>query len=264
MTNSQEYHILKMDFANKVILITGASSGIGAHAAQHLAKKGACIALIGRNQERLNAISEQIKSDGSPVPMVIVADITTDAERIITETVNHFGQLDVLINNAGILSKNSIENIDLAEYNRVFDTNVRSVIKLTKLAVPHLAKTKGNILNVSSVAGLRVKPNSLAYTISKAALNQLTRCAGLDLAPKCIRVNAICPSAIRTPIIETGLGMTPEQAESFYQSFKTRYPVGRVGEVTDTSAAIEYLIGESASFITGALFPVDGGALIQG
>lgn len=173
-----------MSFVNKVILITGASSGIGAHAAVHLAKKGASIALVGRNEKRLIAVSEEIKSAGSPKPLVVVADITTDVERIIEETVNHFGKLDVLINNAGILSRNSIENIDLSEYDRIMNTNVRSIIHLTKLAVPHLEKTKGNILNVSSIAGFRIRPNSLAYSISKAAVNQLTKSAALDLASK--------------------------------------------------------------------------------
>ncbi|XP_031638407.1 uncharacterized protein LOC116350671 [Contarinia nasturtii] len=253
-----------MSFANKVILITGASSGIGAHAAEHLAKKGASVSLVGRNQERLNEVVERIKTAGAPIPLAIVADVTKDVQRIIDETVNHFGKLDVLINNAGIMSKDSIENVDLAEYDWIMNTNVRAVIELTKLAIPHLEKTKGNILNVSSAAGLRVKPNFLSYCISKAAVNQLTKSAALDLAPKRIRVNAINPVAVRTPLFETGLGKSPQQAEEFFESFKNIYPMGRVGECDDTSAAIEYLIGDSASFITGALFAVDGGALTAG
>lgn len=253
-----------MSFTDKVILVTGASSGIGAHAAVHFASKGGKIAMVGRNEKRLNDVSNEIKTAGSPDPLVIVADVTTDAERIITETINHFGKLDVLINNAGIISKNSIENVDMDEYDRIMNTNVRSLVQLSKLAVPHLEKTKGNILNVSSAAGLRVKPNNLVYCMSKSAVNQLTKSAALDLAPKGIRVNAINPVAIRTPIFETNFGTTPEQAQAFFDSFKTIYPVGRIGEVTDTSAAIEYLIGDTASFITGALFPVDGGALTAG
>ncbi|XP_031638406.1 uncharacterized protein LOC116350670 [Contarinia nasturtii] len=251
-----------MSFANKVILITGASSGIGAHAAVHLSKKGANIALVGRNIERLNKISDQIKNANAPTPLVIRADIVTDAERIINETVNHFGKLDVLINNAAILSRNTVAHIELAEYDRIMRTNVRSVIELTKLAVPHIEKTKGNILNVSSIAGFRVRPNSLAYSISKAAVNQLTKSAALDLAQKGVRVNAICPALIRTPIFETGENMSSQDAEEFFESCKKLYPVGRIGECSDTSAAIEFLIGDSASFITGSLFLVDGGGLL--
>lgn len=253
-----------MSVKDKVILITGASSGIGAHAAIHLAKNGGKIVLIGRNVNRLNEVSNQIIHSGSSTPLVIVADITTEAERIISETIKAFTKLDVLINNAGIQSHNSVENIDLVEYDRIMNTNVRSVIQLTKLAVPHLEKTKGNILNVSSACGLRVKPNLLAYCISKAAVNQLTKSAALDLASKSIRVNAICPVVVKTSIFETGFGMTSEQTEEFYNHHKALYPLGRVGETNDTSAAIDYLISDSASFITGLLLPIDGGALTAG
>lgn len=254
-----------MSFTNKVILITGASSGIGAHAAVHLAKKGGSIALVGRSERRLHEVKETIENNGaSQTPLVIVADVTADAERIIAETIKHFGKLDVLINNAGVGSRNTIENIDLTEYDRIMDTNVRSIIELSKLTVPYLEKSGGNILNVSSAAGLRVKPEMFAYCISKAAVNQLTKSAALDLASKGIRVNAINPVAIRTPIFETSLMIKPGESDEFFNSFKNIYPLGRVGEVTDTSAAIEYLIGDTASFITGLLLPVDGGALTAG
>lgn len=245
-----------MSFANKVILITGAGSGIGAHVGLHLAKKGAAVALVDRHGDLLNKLSEQIRASCAPNPLVIVADVTTDAERIIQETVTHFGKLNVLINNAGIFLRSSIDSIDLREYDRIMNTNVRSVIELSKLAVPHLEKTGGNILNVSSISGLRMRPNSLVYSISKAAVNQLTKSAALDLASKGIRVNAINPAAIRTALYETNEGITREQAEAFFESFKTSYPLGRIGEVTDTSAAIEFLIGDSASFITGMLLQV--------
>lgn len=253
-----------MSFAGKVILITGASSGIGADAARHLAKLGGQIALVGRNEKRLNDVVNKIKNAGSPQPLSIVADVSKDAERIINGTVKHFGKLNILINNAGMYSKNSIDTIDLNEYDVVMKTNVRSVIEITKLAVPHLEKSKGNILNVSSSAGLRVKPNYLAYSISKAAVNHITKSAALDLASKGIRVNAINPVVIRTPIFEKGGVVTAETSDAFFDSFKKLYPVGRVGEVSDTSAAIEFLTSDAASFFTGTLLPVDGGALTAG
>lgn len=253
-----------MSFSNKVILITGASSGIGAHVAEHLAKKGGSVAIVGRNEKRLNEVSERIKMAGAPTPLVILADVTTDAVQIINETINHFGKLNILINNAGIASYNTIETVDLAEFDRLMNTNVRSIIQLTQLAIPHLEKTKGNILNVSSTAGMRVKPNLMAYCMTKSAVDIMTKSAALDLAPKGIRVNSINPVNIRTGIHETGFHMTPEQAAKFYEDFKYIYPVGRVGECSDTSAAIEFLVSDSASFITGMLMPVDGGALTAG
>ncbi|XP_055325884.1 uncharacterized oxidoreductase TM_0325-like [Sitodiplosis mosellana] len=253
-----------MSFTGKVVIVTGASSGIGADAARHLAKLGAKVSIVGRNEKRLNQVAEQIKSAGSPAPLAIVADVTKDAQRIVDKTIKHFGKLDVLLNNAGIVIQDNVTEINLSEFDRIFDTNVRSVITLTKLSVPYLEKTKGNIVNVSSVAGLKAIPNIMTYCMSKAALDQFTKCSALDLAPKGIRVNSINPAAVRTPIFET-FGVNEEQAEKMLEEYKKRYPLGRVGEVHDTSAAIAYLADdEVSSFLTGILLPVDGGSIVAG
>lgn len=246
-----------------VVLITGASSGIGKDAAIHLAKLAANVVLVGRNKERLADVSNQIISNGSPNPLVIAADITKDADQIISKTIEHFGKINILINNAGIFTEENIENIEIEVFDKVMDTNLKSAIQLTQKAIPYLEKTKGNILNVSSTASIKAVPNLLSYCISKAALDQFTKCISLELAPKGIRVNAINPAAIRTPIYRK-LGIDSDEEEKLYDSYKSRYPMGRIGEVSDTSAAIEYLTGDSASFITGTLFPVDGGALTAG
>lgn len=182
-----------MAFNDKVVLVTGASSGIGADAARHLAKLGAKVAIVGRNEKRLNTVAEEIKNLGLVTPLAIVADVTEDAERIVDETIEQFGKLDVLINNAGIVIQDNVVQVNISEFDRIFDTNVRSAIKLTKLCVPHLEKTKGNVVNVSSVAGLKAFQNIMSYCISKAALDQFTKCTALDLAPKGIRVNSINP-----------------------------------------------------------------------
>lgn len=253
-----------MNFDKKVILITGASSGIGADAAIHLAKLGAKVAIVGRNQKRLNEVAEQIKRSGAPTPLPIIADVTKDAERIVAETIHHFGKLDVLVNNVAIVIQSKLPNLNMSDFDRVFDTNVRSVIILTQLCVPYLEKTKGNIVNISSTAGLNPQNNLTTYCMSKAALNQFSRCASLDLAPKGIRVNAINPAVIRTPIHESFLG-SAENAEKFMTEYGKKYPVGRIGEVSDTSAAIAYLASnQTAAFITGILLPVDGGAVVAG
>lgn len=142
--------------------------------------------------------------------------------------------------------------------------NVRSGVTLTKLCVPYLEKTKGNVINVSSAAGLRAKVNSMTYCLSKAALNQFTKCSALDLAPKGIRVNSINPAKVRTQLFES-YGSNLIEYEQRLKDSRNRYPLGRVGDVSDTSAAIAYLAdNDSASFITGVLLPVDGGAIIAG
>lgn len=248
-----------MDFNGKVILITGGSSGIGADAARYLSKLGAKVSIVGRSEKRLNEVAQQIRKSNSPSPLTIVADITQEAERIVNETVKHFGQLDVLVNNAGLVHFDDTLSLEMSEFDRVLETNVRAAIALTKLCVPHLEKTKGNVVNVSSVAGLVPVRTITSYCISKAALDQFTKCSALDLASKGIRVNSINPSAIRS------MQLTPEQNEQLLESFRNKYPVGRIGEMADTSAAIAFLADEkTASFLTGILLPVDGGALIGG
>ena len=164
-----------MSFSDKIVLITGASSGIGADAAIHLAKKGASVAIIARNPDRLRKVAEEIEKSGAPTPLAIVADVTKDAERIVRETIERFGRLDVLVNNAGYGKPDNVTTADLSQFDGIFDTNIKSVITLTKLCVPHLEKTQGNIVNVSSVAGLKAIPNLLTYCMSKAALDQFTK-----------------------------------------------------------------------------------------
>lgn len=209
-----------MSFKNKVILVTGASSGIGAEIARHFATLGGKVAIVGRNEKRLNEVAQEI---GASAALAIVADVVTDTERIINETIKHFGQLDVLVNNAGVLGQGNLATYTDEEFNRIFDTNVRGVIKLTQLAVPHLEKTKGNIVNMSSVAGLRPMKNVLSYCISKAALDQFTQCTALDLADKHIRVNSVNPAFVRTPILQT-VGVPEEAVDGLIAQFEKFYP----------------------------------------
>ena len=178
-------------FTGKVALITGASSGIGAAAAKLFSKLGATLALSGRNIENLKKVASEC--EGETKPILIKADLGTEADTtlLIEKAVSELGQIDILVNNAGVLELGSIENTTLDQYDRVMNVNLRAIYHLTMLAVPHLVKTKGNIVNVSSVNGLRSFPGVLAYNISKAGLDQFTRCVALELAPKGVRVNAV-------------------------------------------------------------------------
>lgn len=193
-----------MNFAGKVVIITGASSGIGAATAVYLSKLGARLSLTGRNVENLKKVSQDCEK--STPTFVVSADLTkeTDIEKIVKNTVDHYGQLDVLVNNAGIIETGTIENTTLAQYDRLMNTNVRSIYYLTMLATPHLIKSKGNIVNVSSVNGIRSFPGVLAYNVSKASVDQFTRCSALELAPKGIRVNCVKPEVILTELQKRG------------------------------------------------------------
>jgi len=180
------------------------------------------------------------------------------AQQIIEQTVNIFGKLDVLVNNAGIIKFGNIESTTIESFDNLMNINLRSVFKLTKFAVPHLEKTKGNIVNVSSVNGIRSFPNVLGYCVSKAALDQLTHCVALELAPKGIRVNAVNPGVIFTDLQKKG-GLSDEVYAKFLEHSRTTHALGRVGTPEEVAAMIAFLASDAASFITAASIPVDGG-----
>lgn len=250
-----------MDFKDKVVLITGASSGIGAGTAKFLSSRGAWLALVGRNKYNLNATaSECTPTHGAPLPLQIIADITneTDVVRVIEKTIEQFKKLDVLVNNAGILERGTIEDTSLDQYDRVMNTNVRSIFHLTQLAVPHLTETKGNIVNVSSVNGIRSFAGVLVYNISKSALDQFTQCTALELASRGVRVNSVNPGVIVTNVHKR-CGMNDEAYAAFLEHSKSTHALGRVGDVKEIAETIGFLASDRATFITGALLPVDGG-----
>lgn len=247
-----------MNFSGKVILITGASSGIGAATAIYLSKLGATLSLTGRNIENLKKVSDKCLQKEKP--FLITGDITKEAdnESILNETIKKFGKLDVLINNAGILETGTIETTNMEQYDRVMNTNIRSIYHLTMLAVPHIIKTEGNIVNVSSVNGLRSFPGVLAYNISKTAVDQFTRCVALELASKNVRVNSVNPGVTVTNLHKTG-GMNEEAYQTFLNHSKTTHALGRPGLADELASAIAFLASNSASFITGVNLAVDGG-----
>ncbi|KAJ8414974.1 hypothetical protein AAFF_G00024970 [Aldrovandia affinis] len=244
----------------KVTLITGASSGIGAAASILFAKLGAQLALNGRNVENLTKIAKQCTDHGAAQPLLVPGDLSDEdtVKRTVEQTLSHFGRLDVLINSAGILAMGSIESTDLEQYDKVMNVNVRSVFLLTHLCVPHLIKTKGSIVNVSSVNGQRSFPGVLAYCMSKSAIDQFTRCTALELASKQVRVNSVCPGVIITEVHRRA-GLDEEQYAKFLERCKETHALGRPGEVDEVAHAIAFLASDAASFITGVNLPVDGG-----
>jgi len=177
---------------------------------------------------------------------------------VIDAAVNEFGQLDVLINAAGHISAGSIEDTTLSAWDAMMNVNLRAVFHLMQTATPHLIKTKGNVVNISSVTGLRSFPGVLAYCVSKAAVDQLTRCAALELAPKGVRVNAVNPGVVITEIHKRG-GMSEDNYANFLEHSKTTHPLGRVGRASEVAELVFYLASEKASWITGATYQIDGG-----
>lgn len=247
-------------FAGKVVLITGASSGIGAATAVCFAKAGAYLSLTGRNKDNLQRVALECEQMSKNPPFTVIGDLSSEADtrNILESTVQHYKRLDILINNAGILEFGTIENTSLDQFDRVFNTNVKSIYHLTMLAVPHLIKSKGNIVNVSSVNGVRSFPGLLAYNMSKSAVDQLTKCVALELASKQVRVNSVNPGVIITELQKRG-GVDEEAYQKFLERSKETHALGRPGKPEEVANAIAFLAGDQSSFVTGMNLCVDGG-----
>lgn len=250
---------MEKELNGKVTIVTGATSGIGRATALRFAEAGARVALVGREASTLEMMAQEVKDQGSEA-LTLRADVTVPpiARRIVEQTVERFGGLDVLVNAAGHIASGTIENTELAVWDAMLNVNLRAVFNLMQQAVPHLAERRGNVVNVSSVTGLRAFPGVLAYCVSKAGLDQLTRCAALELAPKGVRVNAVNPGVVVTEIHKRG-GMNEQDYAAFLEHSKTTHPLGRVGEPREVAELILYLASERASWITGATYSIDGG-----
>jgi len=246
-------------FSGKVALVTGATSGIGQACALAFAEAGASVVGVGRKSDALKELKAKVTEIGVDV-LTIEADLaeTEAPARVVENAVHVFGGIDVLVNAAGHISNGTIENTSLEAWDDMMNVNVRAVYQLMQQALPSLIERRGNIVNVSSVTGLRAFPGVLAYCVSKAALDQLTRCASLELAAKGVRVNAVNPGVVVTQIHQRG-GMKDDAYAAFLEHSKTTHPLGRTGRPEEIADLVLFLASDKASWITGATYSIDGG-----
>lgn len=237
----------------KRAIVTGATSGIGRATVERFLREGARVVAAGRAEAPLAALEA-----AGAVPCRVDLSVREDRRRLIDEGVAALGGLDVLVNAAGVLEPGTIETADLDAFDRTMDLNVRALYELSHLAVPHLLRTKGNIVNVSSVAGPRAFPGVHAYCVSKAAVDQITRCAALELADRGVRVNAVNPGVVVTEIHKRG-GMGDADYAAFLERSKETHPLGRVGRADEVADLIAFLAADRAGWITGGTFAIDGG-----
>lgn len=248
-----------MAFTDRLVLVTGATSGIGRAAALKFAAEGARVALVGRTRSGLDEVRAAMGAAGARA-LALQADVTVeeDVRRVADEVGRAFGGLDVLVCAAGVIANGTIENTSPELWDQMMAVNVRSVYRLVQLSLPALVPRKGNIVVVSSVNGQRAFPNVLAYCCSKAAVDQLVMCASLELAPKGVRINGVNPGVTRTNLHRRG-GMSEADYAAFVERCRTTHPIGRVGEPEEVADMILFLASDRAAMITGNCVFVDGG-----
>lgn len=249
-----------MEFKNKVVLVIGGSSGIGAATAVAFTSQGADVVIVSRNEEKMKNVAALCEKVGK-TPLIVQADITKNeaATLVVTKTIEKYGKLDILINNAGIMRHGNIVDGKIMDgYDVVMNTNVRALVHITTIAAKHLIKTKGNIVNVSSISGQSSPTQFVAYAMSKAALDMFSKGAAYEFAAHGVRVNTVSPGPTRTDIVEnSGIDF------SSMKDFKMKIPLKRISESEEIADVILFLASDKAKGITGSIFVSDNGCLLE-
>ncbi|MGO1119654.1 glucose 1-dehydrogenase [Rhodovibrionaceae bacterium A322] len=252
-----------MRLEGKVAIVTGAGSGFGEGIAKRFAAEGAAVIVADFVEEGGKRVTSDIESAGGKA-LYVNCDVTKrdQVKTMIDQAVSNFGKLDILVNNAGWTHRNKpLAEVTEDEFDRIFDVNVKAVYLAIQEALPQFeAQGGGCVINTASTAGLRPRPNLSVYNASKGAANVLTKSLAVELAPKKVRVNALCPVIGATGLLEAFMGVpdTPENRERFMATI----PLGRFSTPEDLAAAALYLASDEANFITGVLLEVDGGRCI--
>jgi NAD(P)-dependent dehydrogenase (short-subunit alcohol dehydrogenase family) len=241
------------------VIVTGASSGIGRATAMRFGAAGACVLAVGRNQAALDELVVHLEAQGGEAS-AFVADVTSAeaAGQIVEAALHRFGRLTTVVNAAGIIASGTVETTTDAGWREMMAVNVDAPFRLMRAAAPALSATKGSIVTVSSVTGLRAFPGVLAYCVSKAAVDQLTRCAALELASAGVRVNAVNPGVVVSNLHRRG-GIDEDRYAEFLQRSRTTHPLGRPGEPSEIAELIYFLASDRAGWITGETISIDGG-----
>ncbi len=251
--------MVSWDFTGTRILVTGASSGIGRATAELFTRAGARVVATGRRTDALTELATGLAGAAGTIS-AIAGDLTDDGFRteLVAAAGTELGGLDVLVNAAGIIASANWETTTLEDWDIMMDINLRSVFALTRLCIPAVVEAQGAIVNVSSVTGTRAFPGVLAYCVSKAGVDQLTRCLALELAAHGVRVNGVNPGVTVTNLHRAG-GMDETAYAAFLEHSKTTHPLGRVGRPEEIADLIAFLASPNAGWITGETIAVDGG-----
>ena len=243
----------------QIVVVTGATSGIGRAAALRFARDGASILAVGRKADALAEVAREVELDGGRCETCEIDVTSVDAPGAISAQVaGTFGGVTTLVNAAGIIATGTVESTQDDEWDEMLDINLRAPFRLMRALAPMLIVSKGSIVNVSSVTGLRAFPGVLAYCVSKAGVDQLTRCAALEMAPHGVRVNAVNPGVVVTNLHRRS-GVSEEKYAAFLERSKETHPLGRAGGADEIADLIWFLASDRAGWITGETISIDGG-----
>jgi meso-butanediol dehydrogenase/(S,S)-butanediol dehydrogenase/diacetyl reductase len=242
-------------FSEKVVIVTGAGSGIGAATAKRFAEEGAHLVLVGRTRAKLEKVSASLIAEKC---LICVADVSKqdEVEAMARETVARFGRIDVLVNNAGVAPEGKITEASVDDWRQVMAVDLDGVFFCCRAAITQLIRTKGCIVNVSSVSGLGGDWRLSFYNAAKGALTNFTRALAIDYGGDGVRVNAVCPSLTRTDMTEE-----MHQDENLMAEFKKRIPLARGAQPEEVAGVIAFLASDDASFVNGVNLPIDGGLM---
>ncbi|XP_038045193.1 3-oxoacyl-[acyl-carrier-protein] reductase FabG-like [Patiria miniata] len=247
----------------RVAIVTGASSGIGAGIARHLAILGCSLVLVGRNEENLRLVQAECVDRGLDEDKILVvkADLGNekDVKELLKKSIEKFQKVNILVNSAGVLAYGSLEEMTVDQLDSLVAGNLRTLFLVTKHSTPHLAKTKGSIVNISSTSSRRASPGLLGYGMTKAAVDHFTKTVAIELAPKQIRVNAVSPGLTVTPLYKKAAPNWNPTDDNLEEEGKRWHPLGRACTVEDIARCVAFLVSDEASFTTGQIIPVDGG-----
>ena len=250
----------------RTAVVTGAGSGIGQSIARCLARQGARVAVLDVDDRGAADTVAQVQAQGGTAE-ALHCDVTRfdEVQATLNTVVDRLGPLSILVNNAGIAHVGTVANTAEADFDRVFQVNVKGVFLCTKAALPHFrARGGGVILNLASIASLIGIADRFAYSMSKGAVLTMTRSVAVDFMQHNIRCNCICPARIHTPFVDGFLKHNyPGREAEMFQKLSAYQPIGRMGTPDEVAALALYLCADESSFITGQAFPIDGGVLVQ-
>jgi NAD(P)-dependent dehydrogenase (short-subunit alcohol dehydrogenase family) len=262
MTNIIKKSLEFLSLEGKAALITGAASGIGRGIAKRLAETGATVILLDINEEKGKEAASYINAQGGKAKF-IQCDVRSneDCKKAVEKSINEFGRIDILCNNAGIIIRKNCIDLEEDEWDHALDVNLKSIYLLSRQVLPHMIQNGGgSIINTGSGWSLKGGPNAVSYCASKAGALNLTRAMAIDFGKYNIRVNCICPGDVDTPMLRSECAQLGLKEEDFLKE-AARRPIARVGTAEDVANAVLFFASDMSKWVTGACLVVDGGGL---